>query len=49
MEHLVELLNAGKEVVCFITYDAFEHRDDREPCMVTDVCIAKLVKSETQY
>ena len=46
MEHLLELLNAGKEIVCFYTYNFFEHDKDREPFMVTDVCVAKYIKRE---
>lgn len=40
-KRLKELLDAGKEVVCFTTYDFFRHnREEHEPYMTTDVCYA---------
>ena len=41
-KHLCELLKHGKRVVCFHTYDIA--RDENNPFMVTDVCIAYYVK-----
>ena len=42
---LKELLDAGKEVICFITWDFNEfHKNepDYHPMMTTDVCMARL-------
>ena len=43
-KHLVELLEAGKEVVCFVTYNIRQWHPEETPIMVTDVCRAKLIK-----
>ena len=40
-KHLCELLRHGKRVVCFYTYD-WAH-DEKNPTMVTDVCMAYFV------
>ena len=51
-KHLKELLDAGKEVVCFITYDFNEHnkeKPDYEPIITTDVCTAKVLSKGTEY
>ena len=45
MKRLKKLLDAGYEVVCFITYDwnrADRDKPGYEPIMATDVCIARL-------
>ena len=39
-KHLIELLRAGKQVVCFMTYNIFAGRNEK-PLFRTDVCIAE--------
>ena len=46
-QHLVELLRAGKLVVCFVTYD-WNH--GKKPTrMTTDVAIARYSEGETSH
>lgn len=49
-KRLKELLDAGYEVICFITYDFRQYdREPHEPLLVTDVCRARLLDKGTQY
>ena len=51
-KRLKELLDAGYEVVCFITYDFnYYHRGEKdyEPIMVTDVCMGRLLDKGNKY
>ena len=51
-KHLKELLDAGKEVVCFITYDFNErHKGEKDykPIITTDVCMARLADKGSKY
>ena len=45
--HLRELLDQGKEVVCFVTYNFNRWHPEEEPMMVTDVCKAKLLNENS--
>lgn len=49
-KRLKELLDAGYEVVCFITYDFYQFdTKPHEPSMVTDVCSARLLEKGNKY
>lgn len=39
-KRLIKLLKAGKQVVCFVTYNIFAGRNEK-PLFRTDVCIAE--------
>ena len=45
-KRLIKLLKAGKQVVCFVTYDFCAGTRDK-PMLVTDVCIARYDNSST--
>lgn len=47
--HLRELLDKGIEVVCFTTYNFFNHEKDKEPYMVTDICVARKNSLNGEY
>lgn len=44
---LKELLLAGKEIVCFVTWNFHLHYNS-EPHMVTDICMAKYMDNENE-
>ena len=46
--HLRELLDQGKEIVCFVTYNFNRFHPDQEPMMVTDVCMARLLSPDNE-
>ena len=51
-KHLIELLDKGIEVVCFVTYDFNQYhkeKPDYKPLMTNDVCIAKLLYKGGEY
>ena len=45
-EYLAKLLRDGKHVVCFVTWDFHQGRED-EPLWVTDVCDARFEKGDS--
>jgi len=51
-KHLKDLLDSGKTVVGFITYDIdryYKGEKDYKPLMVTDVCYVMLFSKGTEY
>jgi len=48
--HLKDLLDGGKEVVCFTTYDfRWMEREEHEPMWTTDVCTARKDENGRYY
>lgn len=45
--HLRELLDQGKTVVCFTTYNFNRWHPDQEPMMTTDICVGKLLNGDS--
>lgn len=45
--HLKDLLDQGKEVVCFVTWNFNIWRKEEEPLWVTDVCIGKVLSPDS--
>ena len=47
-KHLKELVESGKEVVCFVTWNFNLRSNDEWPMIVTDICLAKYFPNENK-